>query len=820
MTQNRDISFISNKIQPAINDLAKACLTFFCVLAILRLSFFIIATSRMDMELTKFWTIMSGLKFDIILTCSVAIASLIPFIAIHCLSARIARITANTLIAVYAFLTSLLVEYFCSMSRPLDHVLFAYSADEVVNIVLSSSSVSMATIASVSLTLCAIVGFMLATRKININIIVSGIFILVAVYGAFGFKYQKMVREESGYKQHSDFYLAVNQLSYTYIKLSDYLKSNDNDKDNENIDIAESARHYQSLFPDTEFPDTRYPFWHKVDDSDVLGSFFNKTSDGNLPNIVFIIIESFGQKLTGVNQPTISFTPFIDSLASNGLYWKNCLSTTERTFGVLPAIFASAPQGKVGFANMWHPIPDHNTILKDMSDNGYHTSFFYGGCASFDGQDKFLQNSNIDYILDAKPDTATTERSKVLKEMHRWGIDDRELFDLAIQHKMTTDKQPFVDAYLTLSTHEPFNFIGIEEYVAQVEKMAINVTGAERKNIDNNLEIFACFKYLDDCVRNLFNYYKTRPGFENTIFVITGDHRTGSLAKKLSTISKYHVPLIIYSPLLKRCKTMNSVASHLDITPTINAFLSSNYNYNTALYNHWLGTSLDTSATFGCHKRQAFMLNNRDVTDFLSDTLYISHSRLFIVTDNLELTQIENQQLLDSMLENLEKYQTISEYVVNNDYLKKNSKQENICLINVDFDNTNIKLFEKEIVDIDGNKCLQIGNDTKYGSICQNIIFDKDINRIKVEIRFDIQSLDTASALPKLVIEKNGTEPYYSATNIDSSFNTGKQQSFSFKTTINFKGETKGDKLKIYLWNAQNATLIYDNLFVKIDEVE
>ena len=806
-------SFISSKIKPAICDFAKTCLTFLCVLVTLRLAFFVIAVCRMDIEWAKFWTIMSGLKFDAILTGSVAIAALVPFVAIHCLSAKTARITANTLIIVYALLTSLLVEYFCTMSRPLDHVLFAYSADEVVNIVLSSTSVSLATILCIALPILAVAGLITATRNLKVNIIVSAVCILFAAYGAFRFDYQKWVRKETGYKQHSDFYLAVNQLSYTYIKLSDYLQSDDNAVD---TDIAEAARHYQALFPENEYPDTRYPFWRKADDSDVIGPFFNKTTDGNLPNFVFLIIESFGQKLTGVNHPSVSFTPFIDSLAANGLYWRNCLSTTERTFGVLPAIFASAPQGKSGFANMWRPIPDHNTILKDMSANGYCTSFFYGGCASFDGQDKFLKSSNINFILEAKPDTAETERSKILKEMHRWGIDDRELFDLAISHKKDTGAQPFADIYLTLSTHEPYNFIGIEKYITQVEQMAANVTGAERKIIDNNLEAFACFKYLDDCVKRLFEFYKTRPGFENTIFVITGDHRIGCMAKKLPSISKYHVPLIVYSPLLKGGRTMNGVASHLDITPTTNAFLSSNYNYNIASYCHWLGTSIDTSTAFNCRKRMAFMLNNRDVADFIADTLYLSHNRLFVVTDNLELCQIENQALLDSMQTNLIKYQAISEYATNNDYLKKNTTQDNLCLINVDFDNTSSKYFENEIVNIDGNNCLRIDSNREYAGICPNINFENDIKRMKVEIRFDLQSLDTTATLPKLAIEKNGAEPYYYCINIDSTLNTGAKETFSFKSTINFSEPTNGDRLKIYLWNSKRATMLYDNLFVNI----
>ena len=116
------------------------------------------------------------------------------------------------------------------------------------------------------------------------------------------------------------------------------------------------------------------------------------------------------------------------------------------------------------------------------------------------------------------------------------------------------------------------------------------------------------------------------------------------------------------------------------------------------------------------------MLNNRDVDDFIADTIYLSSNRLFVIKDNLELNQIENQQLLDSISEILSNYQTISEFVVNNDCLKKNNALENLCLINADFDNTSSKYFEKEIVDIDGNKCLRIDTSTTYLSVGGRIL--------------------------------------------------------------------------------------------------
>ena len=130
--------------------------------------------------------------------------------------------------------------------------------------------------------------------------------------------------------------------------------------------IQDATKSYQQLNSHFKYPYIDYPFYRKSDYQDVIGTFLNKTEDNKQPNFVFIIVESFGQCLTGVENPTISFTPFIDSLKNESLYWKNCLATTERTFGVLPAIFASTPHGKNGFAHRHFSIPPHNSLLKDF----------------------------------------------------------------------------------------------------------------------------------------------------------------------------------------------------------------------------------------------------------------------------------------------------------------------------------------------------------------------------------------------------------------------------------------------------------------------
>ena len=93
-----------------------------------------------------------------------------------------------------------------------------------------------------------------------------------------------------------------------------------------------------------------FPFLHKEQTPNMLDPFFKPWSQA--PSIVFIIVESLGRGYTGENAYLGSFTPFLDSLMSRSLYWENCLSTSGRTFSVLPSLMGSSPFGEKGFAAM------------------------------------------------------------------------------------------------------------------------------------------------------------------------------------------------------------------------------------------------------------------------------------------------------------------------------------------------------------------------------------------------------------------------------------------------------------------------------------
>ena len=149
-----------------------------------------------------------------------------------------------------------------------------------------------------------------------------------------------------------------------------------------------------------------------------------------------------------------------------GLHRKNSLATTERTFGVLPSLFASAPYGDRGFANSYVPIPEHRSLFLDLKQNGYHSAFFYGGNASFDGQDRFLYSNGIDYIMSADKDNLNPKNKQLLIDNNRWGVDDKEMFAAAQTYlKQQPEQAPYIHVYQTLTTHEPFVFEELDVYV-------------------------------------------------------------------------------------------------------------------------------------------------------------------------------------------------------------------------------------------------------------------------------------------------------------------------------------------------------------------
>lgn len=812
-------------IKDGICQWAKANLLLLICMLITRVFFLLQVTHRVVIEAASFSTVASGIVFDLLLVCHIAAWLLVPFLLSYCFWPNATSKTYTGLTIFFAIVSALLTEYFCNLMMPLDHVIFVYSPEEVMGTLTSSAHFTVAPFIWFLLTMAVVVTATLLWKKIRLPFIVAASFTIICIAVSAFVNYTELIRTEKHYKNHKSFCLAVNQPSYSVIKICDYFANKNESLLDENNNISDEVKKafekFHFLNPQNEYVDENYPLWRKADDKDVLGCSLRRTTDSLPPNFVFIIIESFGQKLTGVDYPTFSATPFIDSLKQESLYWKNCMSSAERTFGVLPAIFASVPQGKIGFQQVWTPMPSHNSLLKDLEANGYETSYYYGGVHSFDRYDNFLKANDVDYIFVPQIDNVDSATYKILNDNHRWGLDDNEVFDFAMARK--TEKpsnRPNLDIYMTLTTHEPFVFGEVEKYEKRIEELLMqhpDMPNAELQNVSQNLNIFACYNYMDDCVRKLLNYYKTLPEYENTIFFITGDHRMAYIPFGTS-IHNYNVPLIIFSPMLKEHKAMNAVVSHLDITPTIEAYLCENYDFATDEYCHWIGNSLDTASTFRNTRKLAFMLNNRDVVDYYEGDYYLSNNKVFVTDSNLVHQYVYDDSITQMMIEHLNNYSTVSHFTVGHDFLKKNDKLCPIMSYSLDFENESNPLFSEYLKKNDGNISVQIDETVNYGPICPHITIPLDAAAITIELTMDLLSHDISKDLPLLVFQSG---QYYTSISMTddsgNSLNTGNWEHFYAKSNIPVSEDMYGDVLKIFLFNSQHTIMEYDNLKVNVN---
>ena len=148
---------------------------------------------------------------------------------------------------------------------------------------------------------------------------------------------------------------------------------------------------YMRMHPDRYYLNHRYPMEFLDNTKDNLSQCFNDAE--TKPNIVIVIVESLGNEWMWMS-------PFVDSLAKESLYWPNCLTTTKRSFGVVPAMTGSVPCGIRGyqFGNM----PKTNTLIGILKSNGYQANAFYAGQFYFDCVAEYLFSQKIDYMSDSR----------------------------------------------------------------------------------------------------------------------------------------------------------------------------------------------------------------------------------------------------------------------------------------------------------------------------------------------------------------------------------------------------------------------------------
>jgi len=392
---------------------------------------------------------------------------------------------------------------------------------------------------------------------------------------------------------------------------------------------------------------------------DVLSPFFNISE--KKPNIVILMVEGLGSEFIGDGAYS-GFTPYLDSLISKSLYWENFLSTTGRTFGVVPSLLGSLPFGESGFLEL-PQTPSHVSLISVLKANGYATSYYSGDQSSFDKKINFLEYNDIDNVIDENKFGPEYVKIEANSGGFSWGYPDSEIFKKTLA-SLGTGAQPRLDIVLTLSNHEPFRFPFKERYEAKVDSVlnSSQEFKISKSEIRANKNIYTSLYYTDNSIKDFMNAYAEREDYDNTIFIITGDHRLIPITQK-DKLCRFHVPLYIYSPMLKQPEKFKSVSSHWDVTPSLLSFLMHNYKINKLEETAWMSQGLDTARYFRNTHRIPLMRYKGNINDFIYKDYLYSDGELFKINENFGTHKVIDETLNKVMADSLMAFKKMNAYI-------------------------------------------------------------------------------------------------------------------------------------------------------------
>jgi len=517
-----------------------------------------------------------------------------------------------------------LLQYHWISGVPLGADLFAYSGAEAATIVAGGWQASPLLVGALALALGVLWGLLLLSRHElwpRASSRTAGI-LLAASLGAFAFLPGRMAPDVV--RTDADMNFVANKLAFFTDSSLAGLRG----------DAAPVTKQVnaQGQAP-WEGKDPRYPFLRPERTPDTLGPLFRRADAP--PNLVFVIVEGLGRSFSGPGARLGSFTPFLDELAGRSLYFENFLSGQGRTFGVLTTVFGSMPFGEHGLAALGERMPRHDSLLSVLKGQGYDLRFYSGSNMEFDNEGLFLRRQGVDSIVSER------DYGPGVRRANDWGYADRDLMQMALRREAAGARQPFASIIQTTSMHTPFTFPGKEDYLRRVDAHVARLKLAERPEYRNQREVFASILYTDDALRMFFEKAAGLPGYANTVFVITGDHRLPELPMD-TRIERYHVPLIVYSPLLMAPASIKSVSSQFDIAPSLLAWLSKDYGIRTPRQVAWLGTGLDTEKSFRNLHALPLKQTKTEMSDFVSGTAYLAQGNLYTLSDGMAVDRADN----------------------------------------------------------------------------------------------------------------------------------------------------------------------------------
>jgi lipoteichoic acid synthase len=284
-----------------------------------------------------------------------------------------------------------------------------------------------------------------------------------------------------------------------------------------------------------------------------------QTPETEKKNIVLIHLESTRARSTTPYNGSLDTTPYLDSLSKQSLMAEQAYTIVPHTSkavtsvncGIDPHLVREITEAEPGGI----PVRCLPELLKEQ---GYTSVWFSSATENFEDRRDLVDNFGYD---DFQP--VETMDTTGFQQSNYFGYEDDIMLqpsrDWLEQHK----GRPFLAMYLGVTGHhdyQPITRYGLKDYS---DLPALN-------NYQNEV------RYLDFFVHNVIDQYKELGLYDDTIFVIYGDHGEGfgehDLYQHDNTIYQegLKVPFIIHEPgRFDGGKRVGTLSNQLDVIPTL-----------------------------------------------------------------------------------------------------------------------------------------------------------------------------------------------------------------------------------------------------------
>ena len=230
-------------------------------------------------------------------------------------------------------------------------------------------------------------------------------------------------------------------------------------------------------------------------------------------NIIVIHLESFQQFLINYKVNGQEVTPFLNSLygdkntmSFDNFYHEVGQGKTSDAENMLETGLFGLPEGslfsKLGSDNTFQAAP---AILGQKE--GYTSAVFHGNIGSFWNRDNVYKNMGYNYFFDSSYYNKTDNSSL------EYGMKDKLMLSESVKY-LEQLQQPFYTKFITVTNHYPFE-------LPEEDNDGFQAPDSTNSSVSN---YFLTAHYLDNALKEFFDYLKSSGIYDNSMIVLYGDH--------------------------------------------------------------------------------------------------------------------------------------------------------------------------------------------------------------------------------------------------------------------------------------------------------